>query len=147
MNQIFAIVFIILLATFSMVNSVPLHIRTTGFTKCITGSPDLITVNLEPDPLVPGENDIFTISGNLTENDITQGSTLKISALDTKLVAIGSTIDTDFCSLPEVTCPTRTFNLKLNVTIGELPSTYVIQVGIYNPAGTTLACVMGVISD
>ena len=39
----------------------PTFKRATTFTKCIKGSPDLIEVKLEPDPLVPGADHHFTM--------------------------------------------------------------------------------------
>jgi hypothetical protein len=146
MKRNFITVFILLI-TLLAVNPVPFYKRATTFTKCIKGSPDLITVKLEPDPLVSGAEHLFTISGTLTKGVITQGSTLKISAMDTNLMVIGSDITRDFCSISGITCPVKVFSFVMNVTVGTLPSTYTIEVAINDPAGATIACVMGVTSN
>src|ERR1043165_4656303 len=112
------------LSTLLVINSIPLYKRATTFTKCIKGSPDLIEVRLEPDPPVSDVDHRFTISGTLTKGVITQGSTLRISALDINLKAIGSEITRDFCSIPGITCPTRAFSFAMNITVGTLASTY-----------------------
>ena len=74
---------LILLATLSMVNAIPLEKpkNLTEFVKCekdIGENSALLTVKLLPDPLVPGKNDTFTVSGNLS-GEITQITMLFIT--------------------------------------------------------------------
>ncbi|CAG8446518.1 7762_t:CDS:1 [Scutellospora calospora] len=72
MNRNFIFVFV-LLVMLSIVNAIPhqLHKRTTDFRECTFPpgypTPDLLTVTISPDPVVPGKNDNFTVNGKLTQ--------------------------------------------------------------------------------
>src|SRR5437764_33266 len=85
MNRNFIFVFI-LLAALSMVNAIPLQKRTTEFGKCppipgVPVQPEQISVSISPDPVVPGKDDTFTVSGTL-HKEITEDYKLVIGFAD-----------------------------------------------------------------
>src|ERR1043165_687473 len=93
MNRNFIFVFI-LLAVLSMVNAIPLQKRETEFGKCppipkLPSQPDPISVSISPDPVVPGQNDTFPVSGTLSK-EITPEYKLEIAFGDLtgKILAI-----------------------------------------------------------
>src|SRR5581483_11882739 len=128
-NHIFVI---ILLATLSMVNAIPyqFHKRATTFVPCLTGSPNEISVGIQPDPPVRGSNNIFTISGTLKTGTLSAGSKLVIAAIDNTGSPLGDPVTSDICSTPNMTCPATTFSIIATVPFANLPATYSIIVQI-----------------
>ena len=127
MNRKFIFVFILLITLF-MVDSRPLK-RATKFKKCRNGPPQL-EVKLSPDPLEPGEDNTFTISGKL-DYDINDSATTFIAfvilvVIPYILIILQLVIlDLNVQSLPEPNLlPTQYFRyhqLHLKCTICTLP--------------------------
>ncbi|CAG8720923.1 1580_t:CDS:1, partial [Scutellospora calospora] len=115
-------------------NAIPhqLHKRTTRFGKCrlttANGSiviPDLLTVTISPDPVVPGKDDTFIVNGNLTK-PITKNDSLVIFFSD-------NTDDPPpVVKLFTAQIPTgTTVNVTTNVPVpSPLPQQYSITVAI-----------------
>ncbi|PKY45649.1 hypothetical protein RhiirA4_460285 [Rhizophagus irregularis] len=59
-----------------------LYKRAITFAACPTGSPNLITVSIKPDPPLANQPAVFTISGTIKTGVIDTGSKLVISAVD-----------------------------------------------------------------
>jgi hypothetical protein len=135
-----------LLATFSMVNAFPyyqLDKRATTFGPCITGSPFPITVSLQPDPPVPGQNCIFTVTGTINSG-INPGAKMVIRAFNSSGKEIYNPLVTDICSTPGLTCPVTSFSLIKTIPIeAGLSGTYTIAVSILDENGAVLGCSMG----
>ncbi|CAG8565149.1 9820_t:CDS:1, partial [Scutellospora calospora] len=117
----------------SIVNAIPhqLHKRTTNFGKCTlppkAPTPDLLTVTISPDPVVPGKNDTFTVNGKLTK-PITSSDELVIVFANTSGI-IGDIFRTKL--------PTGTVKVSVteNVPVPfSLPSDYRIGVAIVDPS-------------
>ena len=142
------ILVVILLATLSMVNAIlhQLHKRATTFGPCLTGSPNAISVSIQPDPPVAGGTEIFTVSGTLKTGSITTGSKLVVFTLDSNGNILGDTAIFDICGTPGMTCPTNTFSIITKVQFGTVPPTYSIVVQILDPSNSVLACSMGTIT-
>ena|SRR5438045_536579 len=83
MKRNFIFVFL-LLATLSMVNTIPpqLRKRVTVFEQCSGGFPPISVTEIDPDPLIPGAKGEFHFSGNIAKT-IPTGSTLTSYFLNT----------------------------------------------------------------
>lgn len=97
------ILVVILFAILSIVNAIPhqRHKRATTFAPCPSGSPNPITVSVQPDPPLPNQFVIFTISGTIKTGAITTGSTLVLNAIDDAGNVFGNTVTKDFVVCPE----------------------------------------------
>jgi hypothetical protein len=139
---------IILLATLSIVNATPLHKRATTFVICPSGSPNTVTVSIQPDPPVSNSNLIITVSGTLTTGTINTGSLFSFQAIDSSGTA-DTPVTVDICSASGITCPIATgdsFSIVNTVPTGTLTGTYTLVVGILDATGAVLACSMGTIT-
>ncbi|CAB4494544.1 hypothetical protein RhiirA5_367364 [Rhizophagus irregularis] len=138
-----------LLTTLSMVNAIPyyqLDKRATTFGPCFTGSPFPITVSLQPDPPVPGQNCIFTVTGTV-DSGINPGAKMVVQGLDTTGNQIGDPIVNDICTVPGITCPVTSFSIVETVAISaSLSGTYSIVVSILSETGAVLGCSMGTVT-
>src|SRR5581483_11561788 len=108
MSRIFILAFV-LFATLFAVNAAPLALvkRETQFKLCPDSPPDVVPldVKMTPDPVVPGGQETFVISGTMKQ-DIDDGAFLGIVFID--LVAkqpIGDPLIVDICSSTGVKCP------------------------------------------
>jgi hypothetical protein len=143
---------VILLVTLSMVNAIPhqlqqLHKRVTTFSACPSGSPNSLTVTLQPDPPVAGQPEIFTISGTIDTGTLDVGSSITIQALDDGGKPIGTVYRYRLCEQPGSKCPYSSFSTIIRVPMGSpLPTTYTILVQLFDAAGSLLGCSMGTIT-
>jgi hypothetical protein len=148
MNRNFIFVFI-LLATFSIVNAIPLQKRETVFGKCppipqLPIQPDQISVSISPDPVVPGQDDTFTVSGTLSK-EITDEYKLVIGFAD----LTGKSYAVYVEDLPP-TKPKTPFNVvKTEAVPADLPGSYAIGVGVAklsNPPDV-IGCALAVVGS
>jgi hypothetical protein len=130
MNRNFIFVFI-LLATLSMVNAIPLQKRATVFGKCppipdLPTQPEEISVSISPDPVVPGQNDTFTVSGTLSK-EITDEYKLLIGLADLQGLPYAAYAQ----DIPP-TKPNTSFNVvkKIESIPKDLPKAYAIGVAV-----------------
>jgi hypothetical protein len=129
MNRNFIFVFI-LLAALSMVNAIPLQKRTTDFGKCppipqLPVQPEQISVSISPDPVVPGKDDTFTVTGTLSK-DITEDYNLVIGFAD----LTGKTYGVFVQKMPPTKAKTQ-FSVTDTVQVpADLPAAYAIGVGV-----------------
>ncbi|GBC02292.1 hypothetical protein RclHR1_04540016 [Rhizophagus clarus] len=132
-----------------MVNAIPFHQldkRATIFGPCLTGSPSPISVSLQPDPPVPGQDCLFTVTGTINSG-INPGASMVVQAFDASGNQINQPIVIDICSAPGDSCPVTSFSLVQKIPIAAgLSGTYSIAVSIVDPSGTTLGCSMGTIT-
>ncbi|CAB4381641.1 unnamed protein product [Rhizophagus irregularis] len=133
-----------------MVNAIPyyqLDKRATTFGPCFTGSPFPITVSLQPDPPVPGQDCIFTVTGTI-DSGINPGAQIVVQGFDTAGNQISDPIVTDICSIPGGDpCPATSFSITNTVTISaSLSGTYSIAVSILSETGAVLGCSMGTVT-
>ncbi|EXX50738.1 uncharacterized protein OCT59_008814 [Rhizophagus irregularis] len=147
MKQTYILV-VILFAILSIANAIPLQLykRATTFVVCPTGSPNIITVSIQPDPPLANQPAIFTISGTLKTGVITTGSKLVIFVLDNNGNTLGEALTDDICSFPGMTCPANYFSLIRKVQILNLPATYSFVVQILDASGKTLGCSLGTVT-
>jgi hypothetical protein len=131
MNRNFSLVFI-LLATLSIVNAIPFHKRDTTFVPCPGDPPkNPLTVSVVPDPLVPGQNATYSVSGVLDPPADT-GSLLIIRFYDSAEQEIGEPFVMDLCATN--TCPLSNIETTAEVPVpAELPEQYIIVVGVGVP--------------
>jgi hypothetical protein len=138
-----------LLATLSMVNAIPyyqLDKRATTFGPCLTGSPFPITVSLQPDPPVPGQDCIFTVTGTI-DSGIRQGAKMVVQAFDSSVNEINDPIVTDICSIPGLTCPVTSFSIIRSIPIAAgLSGTYTLAISVLDEKNAVLGCSMGTIT-
>jgi hypothetical protein len=147
MKQNYIFVFI-LLATLSIVNAIPhqLHKRDTTFGACLTGSPNLIKVSVQPDPPPVTGVIIFTISGALKTGSISAGSKLVFNAIDVNGDPFAYPLTYDICGLPEVTCPTDTFSITRKIEVKKFTPTYSVIIQLFSASGQVLACSIGTVT-
>ncbi|CAI2193387.1 11022_t:CDS:2 [Funneliformis geosporum] len=154
MNRNFIFVFI-LLATLSLTNAFPrqLQKRTTSFTQCSppegsTTSPPLLSVILNPDPVVNGKPDNYTVSGTL-DADITETTQLVVAYGDPVAKQIvGDPYTGPVCQ--DAGCPIKAkspFSISADIPTPDLPSPYMIVVGIVEPPQTILGCAIATVGD
>ncbi|GBC17523.2 uncharacterized protein OCT59_003726 [Rhizophagus irregularis] len=142
MNRNYIFVFILLVATFSMINAVPhqLRKRETKFGPCGAES---LTVNIVPDPPVSEKPVTYTGSGTLKFNNIIAGKTIfAIGYGDTAGKLLSDPYYQNFTESYNAGEP-FTITAK-NVPTPKLPKTYVIEVDIFdiidNPKAPLYAC-------
>jgi hypothetical protein len=147
MKQNYIFVFI-LLATLSIVNSIPhqLYKRETTFAPCPTGSPNIIKVSIEPDPPPTTGIMILTISGTLKTGIISVGSQLVIKGVDNAGELLDNPLVYDICNLPDITCPTNYFSIKKSIELTNIYPTYSNIVQILSASGQILACSIGTVT-
>ena len=147
MKGTFNLIFI-LLTTISIVNAVPyrLHKRATTFAKCPIDNPPLLNVKLAPDPLIPGQNANFDISGTLAQA-ATTGSLVGIGFFGSDQNFIEDPVFTTVCSLSGITCPVTEFSAILQISVpAALPTSYTIII-IITQGSTYLACASGIVTN
>ncbi|RIA91134.1 hypothetical protein C1645_737323 [Glomus cerebriforme] len=135
-----SLIFMVILATFSMVNSIPhkLTKRDTAFGPCADGSPQ-ITVALSPDPPLADQLTTFTITGTMP---VDTGAQTVITFFDDTDAVEGDPISTDICSSEGVTCPETTLDFTQSVQMpATLPNS--IQVQVMDQTGEILGCATG----
>jgi hypothetical protein len=150
------ILVVILLATFSMVNAIPhqLNKRATTFTACPTGSTYPLTVTLQPDPPVAGQECLFNIGGTFP---IDTGSQLVVQPLDSAGNTVDQPITTDICTIAGFTCSTPTdatdatdttpFSIIQSIPVpADAIAPYSLIVTIIGADGSILACSLGTIA-
>ncbi|PKY58900.1 hypothetical protein RhiirA4_412269, partial [Rhizophagus irregularis] len=120
--------------------------RAVTFAACPTGSPNLITVLIKPDPPLANQPAIFTISGTLKTGVIDIGSKLVISLRDSIGKILGESLVDDICSYPGMTCPANNFSLLRQVNMLNVPATYSFIVQILDASGNTLGCSLGTVT-
>ncbi|CAI2190718.1 6892_t:CDS:1, partial [Funneliformis geosporum] len=126
---------------------------TTSFVQCYpiqgtTTPPTLISITLNPDPVVPGKPDKFTVSGNL-DSDITETTQLIVFYVDVKTnKSIVDGYHGPICKGTECPIKAKTpFSTNADIpTPQKLPNPYVISVAIVeSPA--LLGCVQTIVGD
>ncbi|GBB99811.1 hypothetical protein RclHR1_03640007 [Rhizophagus clarus] len=144
-NYIFVI---ILLATLSVVNAIPHQLlkRDTIFTSCPTGSPNIIEVDVQPDPPPVTGKLILTISGTLKKGVISAGSKLVLKAIDDNGDLLAKPLVYDLCGVGGFDCPVNTFSMIKSLETKGLTPTYSIIVQIFDAYGQTLACSIGTVT-
>ncbi|RGB36399.1 hypothetical protein C1646_758124 [Rhizophagus diaphanus] len=142
---------VILLATLSMVNAIPyyqLDKRATMFGPCPEGPQGTLpalTVTLQPDPPVPGQNCTATVTGTI-DSGINPGAILTVIAFDSANNVIGPLGAAEICS-PEVKCPTTSLSATTTIPIdASLPATYSIAFVIMDENKAPLSCSYGAIT-
>ncbi|CAG8737277.1 9384_t:CDS:1, partial [Funneliformis mosseae] len=132
-----------------MVNAIPHQLpqkRAPIFRVCHsdTGSPSPATISvvIDPDPVIPGKPNTFTVTGTV-ESDITDQTQLIAFYTDTTTKAdIGEVYYIPICT--GNACPIKAktqFTVKATLDTPEtLPNPYSIVVGIVDQPGTILAC-------
>ncbi|RHZ71338.1 hypothetical protein Glove_259g37 [Diversispora epigaea] len=143
MNQSLILVFI-LLATLSVVNALPhqLSKRETQWGKCTDSGKTypLLGVTISPDPLVQGQNDTFSVSG-----DFEAGATYILGVAFFKDLADDPlyVFITPVCGakgLPN--CPVKPLKMDYKITVPTgLPNPYFLAVVVEDPkAQIVLGC-------
>jgi hypothetical protein len=84
----------IMVFTFTLLTTLPIVNAITTFESC-SAAQNLLSVNVSPDPLVPGGYSTFTVSGELSK--ATSNAVLGILFLDTNGRLIGKVLSTDVC--------------------------------------------------
>ncbi|CAB4394653.1 unnamed protein product [Rhizophagus irregularis] len=139
---------VILLVTLSMVNAIPYYQfdkRATTFEQCPTGSQFPITVSIQPDPPVLGQDCTFTVTGTI-DSGINPGTTLLISLVDGANKVLNQATIIDICTAG-ATCPTTSFSITRTITIDAgLPATYSIVIAVTDENKTMLSCALGTIT-
>jgi hypothetical protein len=148
MNQNLIFV-VILLATLSMVNAISyyhhLNKRAATFGPCAQEAPFPITVSLQPDPPVPGQDCTFTVTGTI-DSGINAGANLTVIYLDSGDLPINKATIIDICSSGDA-CPITSLNLVRTIpTPADLPGTYSIFIAIGDENGLPLSCTVGKIA-
>jgi hypothetical protein len=131
----------ILLATLSIVNAIPLHKRALTFEKCPGLSASPLTVKATPDPLVPGGDSTFDISGELAAPP-SKGSNIVVLFYDpAKQAIVGEPTTSDVCPVTD-DCTGTDFTTSLAVKVpADLPEAYSVVVGVSNVAEESIeAC-------
>lgn len=147
MKQNYIFVFILLI-TLSIVNAIPhqLYKRKTIFAPCPTGSPNIIDVDVQPDPPPTTGTIIITVSGTLKTGIISAGSQLVSEPIDENGNGIAPPLIDDLCSLDGADCPTDYFSVKQLVDITNITPIYSIKVQIIDAYGQILACSIGTVT-
>ena len=153
MERKFIFIFI-LLTILSMVNAIPkfshrLHKRATTFIECPSGVPTF-NVTLYPDPVIPGVNSTFSISGSPAQ-DITTGSQLGVFFFTNfnDSTAVGNPFKVNVCSL--ISCPKEAgddFFIVIDVPVPvTLPTSYIIIIMMVNSTKEEMACAGTLVGD
>lgn len=159
MSRIFILAFV-LFATLFAVNAAPFALvkRETQFLPCPNAPADvaLLNVKMTPDPVVPGGQETFAITGTM-KKDIVDGDQLLIAFVDPNAQQpIGNPLLVDICKSTEAKCPIKAgteFSTTQTLTAPseeELPSTYIIGVGIGHgqpPNVEPIGCAYALITD
>ncbi|RGB31345.1 hypothetical protein C1646_764192 [Rhizophagus diaphanus] len=145
-NLIFVV---ILLVTLSMVNAIPYYQfdkRAITFEQCPVGTQFPITVSLQPDPPVLGQDCTFTVTGTI-DSGINPGAALSISLVDANKVFNQANI-IDICSSEGVTCPTTSLSITKTILIdANFPAAYSIGIMVTDDSKNVLSCVLGNITS
>ncbi|GBB99807.1 hypothetical protein RclHR1_03640003 [Rhizophagus clarus] len=142
-NYIFVLT---LLFTLSIVNAIPHHLykRETIFAPCPTGSPNVIKVDVQPDPPPSTGSLILTISGTLKTGAISAGSQLVLKPINTNGDVIAQPLTYDMCTLTD--CPANYFSVIRSIDTTDMPLSYSIIVQIFDAYDQILACSIGTIT-
>ncbi|CAB4431284.1 unnamed protein product [Rhizophagus irregularis] len=131
-----------------MVNAIPyyqLDKRATTFGPCPEGSLPILTVTLQPDPPVPGQDCTVAVTGTI-DSGINPGATLVVSAHDGASKVISTLAAVDICS-SGVTCPTTSLSVTTTIPIdASLPATYSISIAIMDENKAFVSCSYGTIT-
>jgi hypothetical protein len=141
------ILVVILLASILMVNAIPhqFNKRATSFTTCSKEAPNTITVTVQPDPPVPGQDCTFSVGGTFA---IDAGYKMLVVPVDSTTNSLGEPLLADICTTGGITCPTdptTPFNIVQSFTLpAQIPA---LTVSIGDATGNILACSIANISS
>lgn len=134
---------IILLAALSIVNATPhqLQKRATIFAPCNSGSPNIINVEIYPDPPPATGTITFYISTALKTGIISKGAVLAITPVDVNGIDLDDPVVYDLCE--SIECPTKYLNGKVNIKSTGLNYTYKAVIQLISASGQMLGCSIG----